>query len=50
MDLFTSPCKEKENPFCFSIPVTYFNFLDSDQGEKITQEDVIFFMFSFPTM
>jgi len=48
MDLFTSPCKEKENPFCFSIPVTYFNFLDSDQGEKITQGDIIFFVFSFP--
>lgn len=34
MDLFSSPSKDQENPFCFSIPVTYFNFLDNEKGEK----------------
>lgn len=33
-DLLNSPPKDEEYPFSFSIPVTYFNFLDSDKGEK----------------
>ena len=40
-DLYRTPSKRKENPFCFSIPVTYFSFLDSEKGKKFSSSYVL---------